>query len=425
MLDIQLFRTDPERVAKGLEAKRADPAIVAVILDLDKQRRDLVFRTEHLKKERNEASKRVGEMMKKGQAAEAETEKERARLLGEEMKQIDETLAEVEKKLHAALLPLPNIPHESAPLGADEDANVFLRFEGDKPAFASEPKAHWDLAKALDILDLERAAKISGSGFLVLKGQGAKLQRALINFMIDLHVDKHGFTELRVPYLVTRETITGTGQLPKFEGEQYRVESEDMFLIPTAEVPVTNLHSGEILNALDLPKLYVAYTPCFRVEAGAAGKETRGMTRVHQFDKVEMVRVVLPENSYTDLEILRDNAEDVLRALGLHYRVIELCTGDMALSASKAYDLEVWAPGMDRYLEVSSCSNCSDFQARRAGIRFRREKGAKPEFAHTLNGSGVALPRLMIAMIENYQRPDGTIRIPEVLQPYTGFDKIG
>jgi len=361
-------------------------------------------------------------MMRTGE--DPESLKERVRQIGEEMRSLDEALALVEREIFTTLLALPNLPHESAPAGKGEEDNVFIRDHGVKPSFPFLPKPHWDLGKKLDILDLERGAKISGSGFIVLKGKGAKLQRALINFMLDMHIEKHGFEEVRVPYLVNRDTLTGTGQLPKFEGEQYHVKDHDLFLIPTAEVPVTNLHAGEILNAMDLPKLYVAYTPCFRTEAGAAGKENRGMTRVHLFDKVEMVRVVLPERSYEELEILRSDAEDVLKALGLHYRVIELCTADMAFTAAKAYDLEVWAPGMERYLEVSSCSNCTDYQARRASIRFRREKGAKPEFVHTLNGSGVALPRLMIALGETYQQADGTIRIPEILQPYTGFARI-
>lgn len=422
MLDIQLFRMDPEGTAKGLMAKGADGGMVEVVLGLDKKRRELTFQSEQLKKERNDTSKKIGEMMRKGE--DPESTKERVRQIGEEMRSLDEALALVEREIFTTLLALPNLPHESAPLGKGEEDNAFIRDHGAKPSFPFLPKPHWDLGKNLDILDLERGAKISGSGFIVLKGKGAKLQRALINFMLDMHIEKHGFEEVRVPYLVNRDALTGTGQLPKFEGEQYHVKDHDLFLIPTAEVPVTNLHAGEILNAMDLPRLYVAYTPCFRTEAGAAGKENRGMTRVHLFDKVEMVRVVLPEKSYDELEILRSDAEDILKALGLHYRVIELCTADMAFTAAKAYDLEVWAPGMDRYLEVSSCSNCTDYQARRASIRFRREKGAKPEFAHTLNGSGVALPRLMIAIGETYQQADGTIQIPEILQPYTGFSKI-
>ena len=422
MLDIQLFRNEPERVAKGLAAKNADRTVVEEVRELDAKRRDLTYRTEQLKKERNDASRKIGEMLKSGKDAEAE--KTRVRDIGEVMKEIDQELADLNGRLHNLLLMVPNLPHESAPVGLSEEANVFVRDWGGKPSFAFSPKPHWDLGKTLDILDLERAAKLSGSGFYVLKGRGATLQRALINFMTDMHVEKHGYTEIRPPYIVTRETMTGTGQLPKFETELYRIQGEDMYLIPTAEVPITNLHAGEILTALELPKTYVSYTPCFRVEAGAAGKETRGMTRVHQFDKVEMVRLVLPEDSYKEIEILLGHAEEVLQSLGLYYRVMELCSCEMSFSASKCYDLEVLAPGMDRYLEVSSCSNFEDYQARRASIRFRREKGAKPEFVHTLNASGLALPRLMIAMMETYQQADGTIRIPEILQPYTRFEKI-
>ena len=423
MLDIQLFRNEPERVREGIAAKNVDPAVVDTVRDLDARRRDLIFRTEQLKKERNEASRKIGETLKSGQ--DAEPAKARVREIGDEMKRIDEELAEVEARLHGLLLTIPNLACESAPAGKGEEDNRFVREHGEKPRHDFTPKPHWELGKSLDILDLERGSKLSGTGFIVLKRGGAKLQRALINFMTDMHVEKHGYTEVRPPYLVTGATMTGTGQLPKFEAELYRVQEQDLFLIPTAEVPVTNLHSGEILNAWDLPKTYVAYTPCFRVEAGAAGKETRGMTRVHQFDKVEMVRLVLPEESYNEIEILLGHAEEVLQSLGLHYRVMELCPVEMSFSASKCYDLEVWAPGMDRYLEVSSCSNFEDYQARRASIRFRREKGAKPEFVHTLNASGLALPRLMIAMIETYQQADGTIRIPEVLQPYTRFKQIG
>jgi seryl-tRNA synthetase len=423
MLDIQLFRNEPERVARGFAAKGINPAEVDRVLELDAKRRDCTFQTEVLKKERNEASKQVGKILKDG--GDAEPIKERMRVVGDEVKRLDDELKQLNEDMQNALLRLPNLPHESAPVGRSEEDNVVVGDWGQKPVFNFEPKAHWDLGAALDILDLERGARISGSGFMVLKGQGAKLQRALINYMLDLHVEHHGYTEARVPYLVNRATMTGTGQLPKMEEDMYLAVEDDLFLIPTAEVPVTNFHAGEILTAAELPKTYVCYSPCFRREAGAAGKETRGMSRVHQFDKVEMVRTVLPENSYQEIELLRGHAEAVLRSLGLCYRILSLCSGDMSFAAAKCYDLEVWAPGMDRYLEVSSCSNFEDFQARRAGIRFRREAGSKPEFAHTLNASGVALPRLMIALMECGQQTDGTIALPEPLWPYMGCQKIG
>ncbi|HNY28504.1 MAG TPA: serine--tRNA ligase [Candidatus Sumerlaeota bacterium] len=423
MLDIQLFRNEPERVARGFAAKGINPAEVDRVLELDAKRRDCTFQTEVLKKERNEASKQVGKIVKEG--GDAEPIKERMRIVGDEIKRLDDELKQANEDLQNLLLRLPNLPHESAPVGRTEEDNVVVGHWGRKPVFDFEPKAHWDLGAALDILDLERGARLSGSGFMVLKGKGARLQRALINYMLDLHVEQHGYTETRVPYLVNRATMTGTGQLPKMEEDMYLAVEDDLFLIPTAEVPVTNFHAGEILSGAELPKTYVCYSPCFRREAGAAGKETRGMSRVHQFDKVEMVRTVLPEESYQEIEVLRGHAEAVLQSLGLCYRILSLCSGDMSFAAAKCYDLEVWAPGMDRYLEVSSCSNFEDFQARRAGIRFRREAGSKPEFVHTLNASGVALPRLMIALMECGQQADGTIALPEPLWPYMGCQKIG
>jgi len=422
MLDIRLFREDLGRVKRGLAAKNADPAVADKVVELDSRRRDLTFRAEQLKKERNEASKEVGKILKAG--GDAEPIKARVREVGDQIGALDEELKTVAARIEDLLLRIPNLPHASTPVGKAEESNVPLREWGAKPRFDFTPRPHWDLGEALDILDHERGARISGSGFFILKGLGARLQRSLISFMLDTHTSRHGYTEARPPYLVTRQTMTGTGQLPKMEEDVYRIESDDMFLIPTAEVPVTNFHAGEILHAADLPITYAAYTPCFRREAGAAGKETRGMSRVHQFDKVELVRTVLPEESYNEMEILCGHAEAILQALGLHYRVVELCSGDLSLQAAKCYDLEAWAPAMEKYLEVSSCSNCEDFQARRANIRFRREKGAKPEFCHTLNASGVALPRLMIALMETYQTGDGGIAVPEPLRPYMGCDKI-
>jgi len=423
MLDIHLFRENLDAVKKGLVAKKVDPALADKVVALDDQRRDATYRAEQFKKERNESSKRIGQMIKDG--GDAEPIKARVREIGDAIKSLDDELRLVEEELHRILLVLPNLPSETSPVGVDEESNVFVREWGEKRSFDFQPKPHWELGEALDILNLEKGAQLTGSMFFVLKGQGARLQRALISYMVDMHVDKHGYTEVRVPYLVNRETLTGTGQLPKAEHDMYRVESDDLFLIPTAEVPVTNLHSGDILFAQDLPKAYVAYTPCFRREAGAAGKDTRGMLRTHQFDKVEMVRTVLPEESDRELEILLGHAENIVKSLGLPYRILELCTGDMASQAAKCYDLELWASGVNRYLEVSSCSNCTDYQGRRANIRFRREKGAKPEFVHTLNGSGVALPRLMIAILENGQQADGSVALPEALWPYMGCEKIG
>ncbi|MFP4379042.1 MAG: serine--tRNA ligase [Candidatus Sumerlaeia bacterium] len=422
MLDIKLFRDELDRVKKGIEAKKGDVSLADKVVELDSRRRELTYETEQIKKERNDTSKQIGQVIKDG--GDAEPMKARVREIGEEMKKLDAELADIQTELSDLLLRIPNLPHESAPVGFDEEANVFVEDWGEKPTYDFDPKAHWDIADNLDILDLERGTKVSGSGFFILKGMGARLQRSLISYMLDLHTEKNGYRETRQPYLVNRETMTGTGQLPKMEEDMYRIESDDLFLIPTAEVPVTNMHGGEILNAADMPITYATYTPCFRREAGAAGKENRGMSRVHQFDKVELVRTVLPEESYNELEILKGHAEMVLQSLGLHYRILELCSSDMSFSAAKCYDLEVYAAGMDRYLEVSSCSNFEDYQARRANIRFRREKGAKPEFAHTLNASGVALPRLMIAIIENYQQADGTIVVPEPLRPYMGCDKI-
>ncbi|HBF34681.1 TPA: serine--tRNA ligase [Candidatus Sumerlaeota bacterium] len=425
MLDIRLFRENIELVKKGLVAKKADPAIADKVIELDARRREITFRAETLKKERNDSSKEVGQLMKSGAKDDAERIKARVRDIGDEITKVDAALAEIESLQNDLLLRIPNLPHESAPVGTSEDDNVVKGEWGTKPTFSFVPKPHWDLAEKLGILDLERGARLTGSGFIVLKGLGAKLQRSLISFMLDHHVDHNGYTETRPPYLVNRQTMTGTGQLPKMEEDMYRIEADNLYLIPTAEVPVTNLHAGEILSAAELPITYATYTPCFRREAGAAGKESRGMTRVHQFDKVELVRTVLPETSLSEIEILRGHAESILQAFGLHYRILELCSADMSFAASKCYDLEVWAPGMDRYLEVSSCSCFGDFQARRANIRFRREAGAKPEFCHTLNASGVALPRLMIAIIEAFQQEDGSIRIPEPLRGVMGCDRIG
>jgi seryl-tRNA synthetase len=421
MLDIRFIREQPEVVRERARLKNIE-VDVDTILDVDARRRATLTRCDELKKERNDLSTEIGKRIKSG--IDAEELKERVRQIGDEIKALDDEARELDEELTNLLLRVPNLPHESVPVGKDESENRVLREWGEKPSFDFEPQPHWEIGENLGIIDFARGAKLSGSGFPVYAGAGAKLQRTLIQFMLDLHIQKHGYREVYPPFLVNRETMTGTGQLPKFEEDLYRIDADDLFLIPTAEVPITNLHRDEILNDPDLPLYYVGYTPCFRREAGSYGKETRGITRVHQFDKVEMVKLVRPEDSFSELESLLHDAEDILQALGLHYRVVEICTGDLGFSNCKQYDLEVWAPGMGRYLEVSSCSNFTDFQARRANIRFRREPKAKPEFVHTLNGSGLALPRTMIAILENYQTREGHVRIPEAIRSLVGFDII-
>lgn len=421
MLDIRFIREQPEVVRERARLKNIE-VDVDTILDVDARRRATLTRCDELKKERNDLSAEIGKRIKSG--IDAEELKERVRQIGDEIKALDDEARELDEELTNLLLRVPNLPHESVPVGKDESENRVLREWGEKPSFDFEPRPHWEIGENLGIIDFARGAKLSGSGFPVYAGAGAKLQRTLIQFMLDFHIQKHGYREVYPPFLVNRETMTGTGQLPKFEEDLYRIDADDLFLIPTAEVPITNLHRDEILNDPDLPLYYVGYTPCFRREAGSYGKETRGITRVHQFDKVEMVKLVRPEDSFSELESLLHDAEDILQALGLHYRVVEICTGDLGFSNCKQYDLEVWAPGMGRYLEVSSCSNFTDFQARRANIRFRREPKAKPEFVHTLNGSGLALPRTMIAILENYQTREGHVRIPEAIRSLVGFDII-
>jgi seryl-tRNA synthetase len=419
MLDIRFIREQPEVVRERARLKNIE-VDVDTILDVDARRRATLTRCDELKKERNDLSAEIGKRIKSG--IDADELKERVRQIGDEIKALDDEARELDEELTNLLLRVPNLPHESVPVGKDESENRVLREWGEKPSFDFEPRPHWEIGENLGIIDFARGAKLSGSGFPVYAGAGAKLQRTLIQFMLDFHVQKHGYREVYPPFVVNRETMTGTGQLPKFEEDLYRIDADDLFLIPTAEVPITNLHRDEILNDPDLPLYYVGYTPCFRREAGSYGKETRGITRVHQFDKVEMVKLVRPEDSFSELESLLHDAEDILQALGLHYRVVEICTGDLGFSNCKQYDLEVWAPGMGRYLEVSSCSNFTDFQARRANIRFRREPKAKPEFVHTLNGSGLALPRTMIAILENYQTREGHVRIPEAIRSLVGFD---
>ncbi len=424
MIDIRLVREDPDRLVSALEP-RGIPGLRELIAELgaaDAERREAISQVNELKARRNEVSKQVGELKRRGEAADVLIAE--MRTVNERIAGYDSRVGELEADIRERLLDLPNVPHADVQPG-DEDASQVLREWGSPPALPFEAKPHWELGEALGILDLARGSKVSGSGFPVLRGQGARLQRALIDWMLDLHVSEHGYEELRVPYLVTRDSMTGTGQLPKFEDESYQTERDGLWLIPTAEVPVTNLHRDELLDAGDLPIRYTAYSPCFRREAGAAGKDTRGLQRVHQFDKVELVRYETPETSEQALEDMTGEACTVLERLDLPYRVIRLAAGDLGFSASMTYDLEVWAPGVERWLEASSCSTFTDYQARRAGIRYRPAPGEKPRFVHTLNGSALALPRLMAALLETYQEADGSVRVPEVLRPRTGFDRIG
>ncbi|MFN3531690.1 MAG: serine--tRNA ligase [Candidatus Brocadia sp.] len=421
MLDINFIRNNPDRVKQAIAHKHESAANVDQILELDTQRRSLIHTCEQLKSKRNEKSKEVSEFKKKGQDASSIIEE--TKKIGDEIKSFEEKLKELEPQITNLLLRIPNIPAADVPIGKDEKDNVVVKTWGQRKTFDFTPLPHWELGRILNILDLERSSKISGSGFILLKGPGAKLERALFCFMLDLHTREHGYTELFPPFLVNRTSMTGTGQLPKLEEDMYRTAVDDLFLVPTAEVPVTNIHRDEILSYKDLPIYYTAYTPCFRREAGSYGKDTRGIIRVHQFNKVELVKLVRPETSYDELESLLGNAERILQLLGLEYRVAKLCTGDMSFAAAKCYDIEVWAPGLGKFLEVSSCSNFEDFQARRINIRFR-EKDGKLRLVHTLNGSGLALPRTLIAILESYQQKDGSVIIPDVLQPYMGGMKV-
>ncbi len=421
MLDPKFVRENPERVKQAVERKR-EKVDVDRFLELDRQRRQLLQQVEELKHQRNVVSEEIARMKRLGRDAAAEIE--RMREVGEQIKHLDQELADIEEQIREILIRIPNIPHASVPVGTGSEDNVEVRRWGSAPEMDFTPRPHWEVAESLGIVDFKRGSKVAGSFFVSFRGAGAKLERALISWMLDLHIDKHGYTEVFPPFLVNEESMFATGQLPKLRDDMYFVEKEKLFLIPTAEVPVTNLHRSEVLRQSDLPIYYTAYTPCFRSEAGAYGADTRGLMRIHQFDKVEMVKFVLPESSYDELEGLVANAEEVLQLLELPYRVVELCTADLSFAAAKCYDLEVWAPGVQRWLEVSSCSNFEDFQARRANIRFRRESTGKLEYVHTLNGSGVALPRTVIGIIENYQTDEGTVVVPEVLRPYVGMDVI-
>jgi seryl-tRNA synthetase len=416
LLDIRILRNDFERVRQAMKNRGKNVNDLNRFESLDVKRRELLQEVERLKNRRNVVSQEIAAMKKAGQNADNLIEEMKG--VGDRIKELDDEIRLLEADLQQILLGIPNIPHESVPVGASEEDNVELRRVGEIPSFAFEPKAHWDIAQELGILDFEAAAKVTGSRFVFYKGLGARLERALINFMMDVHSDQHGYEEMLPPYIVNRDSLTGTGQLPKFEEDVFKLADTDYFLIPTAEVPVTNYHRDDILRVEDLPKNFVAYSGCFRSEAGSAGRDTRGLIRQHQFNKIELVKLVTPESSYEELEKLTADAEKILQLLKLPYRVLVLCTGDLGFSSAKTYDLEVWLPSSNSYREISSCSNFEDFQGRRANIRFRRDAKAKPEFVHTLNGSGLAVGRTMAAILENYQQADGSVLIPEVLQPY-------
>ncbi len=418
MLDIKLIRDNPDVVRKALQ-NRGESITLDQIISLDERRRKLLHDMETLRAQRNEVSKQIGKMADKPSKLIAEM-----RELGEKVTSLEAEINQGESELDDLLLRLPNIPAADVPVGKDSQDNIVVRSWGKPPAISFKPLPHWELAEKLDIIDFQRGVKLSGSRFYVLKGQGARLQRALITFMLDLHVKEHGYTEIYPPFMVKRECMVGSGNLPKFADNLYHDEEDDFWFVPTAEVPLTNLHRDEVLQPASLPLNYVAYTACFRREKMAAGKDTRGIKRGHQFDKVELYKFTEPETSEAELEKLLGNAEDVSQRLGIPYRVLQLCTGDLGFASTKSFDIEMWAPGCNEWLEVSSCSNCGDFQARRANVRYRPDPKAKLSFVHTLNGSGLALPRVVIALLENYQQADGSIKVPEALIPYMGTEII-
>ena len=418
MLDIKLLRNNPERVRESLEWRGKPLDDLAVFEELDNRRRALLQESESLKNRRNTVSQEVARKKKAGEDADDLIIEMRD--VSDQIKAMDDEVRGLEEKLDAILLSIPNVTHESVPKGRSEEDNVEVRRWSEPASFSFQPKPHWEIAQELGIVDSESAAKVTGSRFVFYRGLGARLERALISFMLDLHTGEHGYEEILPPLMVNRDSLTGTGQLPKFEEDVFKIEGLDYFMVPTAEVPVTNFHREEILNAEDLPIYYTAYSACFRSEAGSAGRDTRGLIRLHQFHKVELIKITLPERSYEELESMTANAEKVLQKLGLPYRVLALCTGDIGFSAAKTYDLEVWLPSGNSYREISSCSNTEDFQARRAKIRFRRDAKSKPEFVHTLNGSGLAVDRTIAAILENYQQEDGSVLIPEALVPYMG-----
>ncbi len=422
MLDLRFVRRNLEIIATSLK-KRGSDLNVNEFLQLDQRRREILAKVETLRAKRNRVTSEIPQ--KKHAHEDITSLLQEAKTLSRQIEALDKELKEVERGIYDFLVNLPNIPHPSVPIGKDETENVVVKFWGEKPVFSFSPKPHWEIGEKLNILDFKRAAKISGSRFAVYRGGGAALERALINFMLDLHVQEHGYIEIFPPFLVNEKTMFGTGQLPKFKEDLFKIEGEDYYLIPTAEVPVTNLHQDEILQESQLPIKYVAYSACFRAEAGSYGRDVRGIVRQHQFNKVELVEFTTPETSYQELEVLLNHAEEVLKRLGLHYRVVELCTGDLGFAAAKTYDIEVWFPGQGIYKEISSCSNFEDFQARRANIRYRCKGVKGTRLVHTLNASGLAIGRTVVAILETYQQPDGSVLIPPVLRPYlSGKEKI-
>ena len=422
MLDIKRLREDFDTVKAAVERRGKGDFGIDNVMVFDEKRRSILAEVEQMKNLQKIESKKIPQMKKNGEDTTALMEEMKE--LSDKIRVLDEQVSEAEAKLKDALLNVPNTPHPTVPDGKDDQDNVELRKWGEPTSFDFEPKAHWDIGEDLDILDFERAAKLSGTRFTVYKGLGARLERSVINFMLNLHTEEHGFTEILPPFMVGRAAMTGTGQLPKFEDDMFHVPAKDHFLIPTAEVPVTNLRAGEILDGADLPIYYTAYTPCFRKEAGSAGRDTRGLIRQHQFNKVELVKFANPDNSYDELESLTHAAEEVLQILNIPYRVVKLSAGDLGFSSAMTYDIEVWMPSYGRYVEISSCSNFEDYQARRANIRFRREPKGKAEFVHTLNGSGLAVGRTVAAILENYQQADGSVKVPEALVKYMGTDVI-
>jgi len=422
MLDIKFIRENIDLVRATLE-ERGDAIDLDQFSAIDQKRRDILQEVETLRSDRNSVSKEIGKRKKNGEDASGLITEMGS--VSSRIKELDESLKKTEELLNGLIMTIPNIPHESVVCGTGDEDNLVVRKWGKKPQFDFEPRPHWDIGEDLNILDFAAGAKIAGARFTVYRGAGARLERALINFMLDLHTTEHGYTEIFTPFMVNSESMTGTGQLPKFEEDLFKIAGTDYYLIPTAEVPVTNIHRDEILDEKDLPVYYVAYSACFRSEAGSYGKDTRGLIRQHQFNKVEMVKFTRPEESYDELEKLTANAEEVLKRLGIHFRTVTLCTGDLGFSSAKTYDLEAWLPGQDTYREISSCSDFESFQARRARIRFRREENSKVEYVHTLNGSGLAIGRTVVAILENYQQKDGSVIVPEVLRPYmNGVDRI-
>lgn len=425
MLDLKYIKKNFGQVKNGMEKRRADIDFDALLKN-DEKRKTLLQEIEALRHKRNTVSDDIATMKKSGQRSDEQIQE--MRLVSDKIKKMDKSLSGIEDAIKDFLISIPNIPDEDVPMGKNDTENRIEETYGTKTSFEFVPKAHWDIGENLGILDFARAAKLAGARFPLYMGQGARLERALINFMLDVHTSEHGYTETLPPFIVNRNTMTGTGQLPKFEADLFKLKGWDYYLIPTSEVPVTNIYAGEIIDESILPCKFTAYTPCFRSEAGSYGRDTKGLIRQHQFNKVELVKITVPESSFEELELLLDNAKTILQRLDLPYQVVTLCTGDLGFSAAKTYDIEVWMPGQDdgkgKYREISSCSNCLDFQARRAGIRFRRKDSKKPEYVHTLNGSGLAVGRTVAAILENYQQSDGTVIIPDVLVPYMGGQKV-